>query len=146
MWFKKKKTETILPNGFETLVSYIVEATEKNIYSPEQIREKFREKGYSDDVTLIAFQEAIKKIDIKKTERRDKMAKEQEEYDEDYEEEDESPEEPEEEVEEEQPKPKKKEDKEGDKEEPKIDINQVLANFDMRIQNLESKLFRMLSA
>lgn len=161
-WFKRKKeVEIEKPKDLSLLIEYIEEA--RNLrWVDEDILKKFSEKNYPKELIDLAFEEADKKLSIKKVERRIKMAKkEEEDYDEEegFEEESLETEEDSEdetlEQEEEKVEPKKKvkvktsepkETKDDEQVKPQLTVNDILANHEQRLQSLEARFFRLLNS
>ena len=138
--FKKKGKGNI--ETLEIMENYIREAKRLG-YSERAIMRQFVNKGYPNELIMEAFELNL--------EQEVKMAKKKEDYEDEEDEEEEDSEEDEEELdeeEEEETKSRKKSTKKS-KEEPKerpVTIQDVLANHEQRLAQLEAKLFRMLSA
>lgn len=160
-WFKRKQIEIEIPKEFPILVKYIEEA--RNLrWEDGEIVKKFKEKNYPDDLIESAFTEADEKLTLKKIERRITMAKDKEDLDEDEQDfedddEDEIEEEVEEEVEKVKPKKVKKVKKENKEvktteeqikqpQQPQTTMAEIFQNHEQRLQAIEAKFFRMLSA
>jgi len=158
MWFKKKKEEhsELLP----LLVEYIENARDL-LWEDKEIEDKFREKGYPEELIEKAFKEANNLLPLKQlNERRTKMAKKKEYEEEDDEDDEEEYDEDDEDTDEdeEEPKPKKKVETRGrpkkvEEEPKKLTSEQIAGTFQQtiaairsieeRITNLEAALFRI---
>ena len=157
MIFRKKKKQIEKEISQENkeelkiLIEYIIEA--RNLkFGDEMIMEKFLEKNYPKELIIKAFNTADI-LTLKKSERRNNMTKEEETEFEDDEDELESEEDiddsdDEEEEIEEKPKKKLKKTKKVKtlRKEQQVTIQDIVTNHEQRIQALEAKLFRMLSA